>query len=136
MNRRIRKKREKLRSYRVGDHIYTHKEIAMINKAHIGYINARDLYHKIKEPKLTRPRVKSLINHIYKNRMKYAMNLRFARHLFASRRVTANDIFNYRRSMTSDFTRYLNEPDTIPGGKKMKYNSSAYIRFAEDDKHE
>ena len=108
MNKRIRKKRAKLGDYHIGDHIYTRKEITMINKSHIGYMGVRVLYYKIKEPKLTRPRVKALINHIYKNRMKY-----------------------YKQSLLSyehhRFARHLNEPDTIPGGKKMKYNSSTFI---------
>lgn len=77
MNKRIRKKRRKLRSISVGNHAYTHKEIERINKAHIGYMNIRLLYPKIKKPKLTRPRVRLLINYIYKNRMKYAKSLRF-----------------------------------------------------------
>lgn len=105
MNKRIKKKREKLRAYHIGDHIYTRKEIVMINRANIGYMNACALYRKIKEPKLTRPRVKALINYIYKNRMKHVMqsfkHLRFARHLDESRRVTANDIFNYRASIST-----------------------------------
>jgi len=86
MNKRIRKKRRKLRDMRIGDHIYTRKEIMFINKAHIGYMNMRLLYQQIKNPKLTRPRIMSLINYIYKNRIKYAKirsfkHLRFARHL-------------------------------------------------------
>ncbi len=77
MNKRIRKKRRKLRSIRVGDHVYTYKEIVMVNKAEIGYMNMRLLYPKIKRLKLTRPRVRLLINYIYKNRMRYAKRLRF-----------------------------------------------------------
>ena len=122
MNKRIKKKRKKLKDYRIGDHIYTHKEIDMINKTNIGYMNAVNLYRKIKESKLTRGRVRALINYIYKNRMKYY------KHIFASRVVTANDIFNYRTSMTSDFTKKVkNKPGFIPGGKKVKYNSSTFI---------
>jgi hypothetical protein len=88
MNKRIKKKRMKLRNLRIGDRIYTHKEIAMINKAHIGFLGLVYSYDKIKEPKLSRPRVKALINYIYKNRMKHYKqhplsykHLRFARHL-------------------------------------------------------
>lgn len=112
MNKRIKKKRKKLKDYRIGDHIYTHKEIEMNNKANIGYMNTVNLYRKIKEPKLTRPRVRALINYIYKNRMKYYKqdqdqylsykHLSFTKSLFASRRVTANDIFNYRPSIQPD----------------------------------
>lgn len=98
MNKRIKKKREKLKSYRVGDHIYTRKEIVMINKANIGYLNTLALCRQIKKPKLTRPRMKALINYIYKNRMRNVMWS--LKHLRAPRRVTANDIFNYRTSMT------------------------------------
>ena len=118
MNKRIRKKRKKLNDFHLGDHIYTRKEINMINKANIGYMNACTLYHKIKNPKLTRPRVRALINYIYKNRMKYY--IQSFKPPRSSRRVTANDIFNYRTSMTSDFARHLNESAIIPGGKKMK----------------
>ena len=113
MNKRIRKKRAKLGDYHIGDHVYNRKDIVMINKANIGRMYVRYLYYTIKEPKLTRPRVKSLINHIYKNRMKHAYlsfkHLRFARH--------------------------LNEPNsntkTIPGGKKMKYASSAFVSMTQ-----
>ena len=71
MNKRQMKKRRKLRSISVGDRVYTHKEIARVNKAHIRYMSTRFLYPKIKRPKLTRPRVRSLINYIYKAGMKY-----------------------------------------------------------------
>ena len=86
MNKRIKKKRMKLGDMHIGDHIYTRKEIMMINKAHLGYMNMRLLYPQIEKPKITRPRTKSLINYIYKNRIKYAKtrsfkHLRFARHL-------------------------------------------------------
>jgi len=108
MNKRIKKKRAKLGDCHIGDHVYTRKEITMINKAYIGYMNVRALYYNIKDPKLTRPRVKSLINYIYKNRMKYY------------KRIPSS--FKYLR-----FARHLNESDTIPGGKTMKYNSSTFI---------
>lgn len=89
MNKRIKKKREKLRLHRIGDHVYTHKGLVMFGKVHIGYVNAIELYHKIKNPKLTRPRVKALVNYVYKNRMERIArcgglsfkHLRFARHL-------------------------------------------------------
>lgn len=71
------KKRRKLRSFRVGDRVYTAKEITKVNKAHIGYMNIRLLYPNIKNPKITRPRVRSLINYIYKNRIKYTKRFRF-----------------------------------------------------------
>lgn len=77
MNKRIKKKRRKLRVIRVGDHVYTHKEIVMVNKVNIGFMNTLALYQKIKDYKLIRPRVKALINYIYKNRMKCANRLRF-----------------------------------------------------------
>lgn len=73
MNKRIKKKREKLRVYRVGDRVYTHKGLVMFGKARIGYTNAIELYRKIENPKLTRPRVKALINYVYKDRMKRMM---------------------------------------------------------------
>lgn len=105
MNKRIKKKRAKLGDYHIGDHVYNRKDIVMINKSNIGRMYVRYLYYTIKEPKLTRPRVKSLINYIYKNRMKHAYlsfkHLRFARHLNESRRVTANDIYNYRASIST-----------------------------------
>ncbi len=101
MNKRIKKKREKLRVYHAGDRTFTHKEIAMINKAHIGYINTLALYHRIKEPKFTRPRSRALINYIYKNRTKYFKQMLPKRWLINTpRRTTAKDIFNYRASIT------------------------------------
>lgn len=71
MNKRQMKKRRKLRSISVEDRAYTHKEIERINKLHIRYMCTRLLYPKIKRPKLTRPRVRLLINYIYKAGMKY-----------------------------------------------------------------
>lgn len=77
MNKRIRKKRRKLRSICVLDRVYTHKEIERVHKLHIGYVSMRILYPKIKNPKLTRPRTRSLINYIYRNGMKYIENFSF-----------------------------------------------------------
>jgi hypothetical protein len=77
MNKRQMKKRSKPRSFRVGDRVYTAKEIMKVNKAHIGYMNIRLLYPNIKNPKITRPRMRSLINYIYKNRIKYTKRFRF-----------------------------------------------------------
>ena len=77
MNKRQIKKRKKVGSFRIGDRVYTVKEIARVNKAHIGYMNMRLLYPNIKNPKITRPRMRSLINYIYKNRIKYIKRFRF-----------------------------------------------------------
>ena len=96
MNKRIKKKREKLRVYRVGNRVYTHKGLVMFGKERIGYTNAIELYHKIENPKLTRPRVKALINYVYKNRMKRMARsgdmpftfLRLVRHLNELNRAT------------------------------------------------
>ena len=97
MNKRIKKKRQTLRVYRIGDRVYTHKGLTMFGKAHIGYPNAIAMYQKIKNPKLTRPRVKALVNYVYKDRMKRIArgdmhlsykHLRFARHLNEVSRVT------------------------------------------------
>ena len=98
MNKRIKKKREKLRVYSAGDRVYTHRGLTMFGKAHIGYANAIELYHKIENPKLTRPRVKALINYVYKDRMKRMVRnggnwvptyLRLARHLNEVNSATA-----------------------------------------------
>jgi hypothetical protein len=77
MNKRQMKKRRKLRSISVGDHTYTHKEIEMVDKLHIRYTSMHLFYPKIKRPKLTRPRVKALINYLYKNKMEYISSLSF-----------------------------------------------------------
>ena len=77
MNKRQIKKRKKLGPFRIGDRVYTAKEIMKVNKAHIGYMNIRLLYPNIKNPKITRPRMRSLINYIYKNRIKYTKRFRF-----------------------------------------------------------
>lgn len=101
MNKRIKKKRQKLRVYRAGDHAYTHKELVMLfGKARIGYITAFEIYRKIENPKLTRPRVKTLVNYVYKNHMESIArsgdiylpfkHLRFARHLNEVNRATVN----------------------------------------------
>lgn len=90
MNKRIKKKREKLRVYRVGNRVYTYKGLVMSGKAHIGYRTAILLYLKIKNPKVTRPRLKGLVNYVYKNHMKRIIercgdmafiHLRFMSHL-------------------------------------------------------
>lgn len=99
MNKRIKKKRKTLRVYSAGDHAYTHKELVMLfGKARIGYITAFEIYRKIENPKLTRPRVKTLVNYVYRNHMESITrsgdiylpfkHLRFARHLNEVKRVT------------------------------------------------
>lgn len=70
MNKRMKKKREKLRVYRVGNRVYTYKGLVMSGKAHVGYHTAILLYRQIKNPKLTRPRLKALVNYVYKNHVK------------------------------------------------------------------
>lgn len=62
MNKRIKKKRSRLKPLKIGDNVYTREYIRDLNKACIGNMNILYLYHQIKELKLTRPRVKSLIN--------------------------------------------------------------------------
>lgn len=97
MNKRIKKKQEKLRVYRVGTRVYTYKGLVMSGKAHIGYTNAIELYRKIENPKLTQPRVKALVNYVYKNHMERMMRnggkwvhtyLRLVRHLNELNRAT------------------------------------------------
>ena len=77
MNKRQMKKRRKLRSITVLDHTYTAKEIEMVDKLHIRYTSMHLFYPKIKRPKLTQPRVKALINYLYKNKMEYISSLSF-----------------------------------------------------------
>lgn len=103
MNKRMRKKREKLRVYRVGDRVYTHKGLVMFGKERIGYVNAIELYHKIENPKLTRPRVKALVNYVYKHRMERIARsgylpfiyLRFLLHLNELNRATTTPFVPY-----------------------------------------
>lgn len=119
-NRRIKKKRRKLRDLHIGDHVYKRKDIMLINKANIGYMNAVALYQQIKDPRLTRPRVKALINYIYKNRTKRNLSykhLKFARHLEPKPEFLCLN------------TNTSTKPKIISGGKTIKYGSSTFIRF-------
>lgn len=71
MNKRIKKKQMKLKRFKVGDTIYDRKKISEFNKLHIGFMNRRCLYSKMKEiPKRSQPRMRGLMNYIYKNRMR------------------------------------------------------------------
>jgi hypothetical protein len=101
MNKRIKKKRETLRVYRVGNRVYTHKRLVMLfGKARIGYITAFEIYRKIGNPKLIRPRVKTLVNYVYKKHAESIArsgdiylpfkHLRFARHLNEPNRVATS----------------------------------------------
>ena len=106
MNKRQMKKRRKLRVYSAGDRAYTHKELVMLfGKARIGYITAFEIYRKIENPKLMRPRVKTLVNYVYKNHMESIArsgdiylpfkHLRFARHLNEVNSATATPFAPY-----------------------------------------
>lgn len=72
----------RLKRFKVGDTIYDRKKISEINKLHIGFMNRLCLYSKMKEiPKRSQPRMRGLMNYIYKNRMrlhKTYNHLRFA----------------------------------------------------------
>lgn len=94
MNKRIKKKQMKLKDFKVGDTIYDRKRVSEFNKLHIGFMNRRCLYSKMKEiPKRSQPRMRGLMNYIYKNRMhsyKTYEHRRFARLL---------DIYNYKNTI-------------------------------------
>lgn len=123
MNKRIRKKRAKRANLYIGDHMYTREELKIHHKVIIcrGLIT---LYHQIKNPKIIKPRVKALVNYIYKDRTrKYQhlsyKHLKFARHLKPKPEFVMSD--------TSTM------PKVIAGGKTMKYNSSTFIQFTGGD---
>lgn len=71
----------------------------LFGKARIGYITAFEIYRKIGNPKLIRPRVKTLVNYVYKKHTESIArsgdiylpfkHLRFARHLNEPNRGTA-----------------------------------------------
>ena len=120
MNKRIKKKQSRLKPLKIGDNVYTREYIRDLNKACIGNMNILYLYHQIKELKLTRPRVKSLINYIYKNRMH--MRQQSYQHLKFARRL---------QCMTSSDTSTA--PKVISCGRTIRYNSSTFIRFVNDN---
>lgn len=120
MNKRIKKKQSRLKPLKIGDNVYTREYIRALNKTYIGHMNVLCLYHQIKEPKLVRPRVKSLINYIYKNRMH--IQQRSYQHLKFARRL---------QCMTSSDTSTTQK--IISGGRTMRYNSSTFIRFVNDN---
>jgi hypothetical protein len=120
MNKRIKKKQSRLKPLKIGDNVYTREYIRDLNKVCIGHMNVLHLYHQIKEPKLVRPRVKSLINYIYKNRMH--IQQRPYQHLKFARRL---------QCMTSSDTSTA--PKVISGERTMRYNSSTFIRFVNDN---
>lgn len=71
MNKRIKKKQMRLKCFKVGDTTYDRKRISEFNKLHIGYMNMLYLRSKMKEiPKRSQPRMRGLMNYIYKNRMR------------------------------------------------------------------
>ena len=71
MNKRIKKKQMKLKRFKVGDTIYDRKKVSEFNKLHIGFMNRLCLYSKMKEiPKRSQPRMRGLMNYIYKHRMR------------------------------------------------------------------
>lgn len=119
MNKRIRKKRAKLADIRIGDHVYTRKEL----KIHHMVIICRGLitlYHQIKNPKIIKPRVKALVNYIYKDRTKKYQHLSY-KHLKFARHLEPKPEFVMSNTSTM--------PKIIPGGKTMKYGSSTFIKF-------
>lgn len=89
MNKRIKKKRMKLKRFKVGDTIYDRKRISEFNKLYIGFMNRRCLYSKMKEiPKRSQPRMRGLMNYIYKNRMR--LHKTYKHHRFATSLDTAS----------------------------------------------
>lgn len=81
MNKRIKKKRIRLKRFKVGDTIYDRKKVSEFNKLNMGLMNILSLYSKIKVPlpKWSQSRINGLMNYIFKNR----------RHLYTS--------YSYRR---------------------------------------
>lgn len=60
----------KLKPIKVGDTTYDRKRISEVNKLYMGFMNRMCLYSKMKEiPKRSQPRMRGLMNYIYKNRM-------------------------------------------------------------------
>ena len=119
MNKRIRKKRRKRANLYIGDHMYTREEL----KIHHMVIIARGLitlYHQIKNPKIIKPRVKALVNYIYKDRTKKYQHLSY-KHLKFARHLEPKPEFVMSNTSTM--------PKIIPGGKTMKYGSSTFIKF-------
>lgn len=128
MNKRIKKKRARLSPLKIGEHVYSREYIRDINRANIGFMCCVALYQHIKDPKISRPRVRSLINYIYKNRRHYLSykHLRFARHL----KPKDEFILTKPPAITPEHRTIITD------GEAINYNSSAYIQFTEEDKHE
>lgn len=60
-----------LKPIKVGGTTYDRKKISEFNKLHMGFMNRLCLYSKMKEiPKRSQPRMRGLMNYIYKNRMR------------------------------------------------------------------
>ncbi len=119
MNKRIRKKRAKRANIYIGDRMYTREEL----KIHHMVIIARGLitlYSQIKNPKIIKPRVKALVNYIYKDRTKKYQHLSY-KHLKFARHLKPKPEFIMSNTSTM--------PKVIAGGKTMKYNSSTFIQF-------
>lgn len=119
MNKRIRKKRRKRANIYIGDHMYTREEL----KIHHMVIIARGLitlYSQIKNPKIIKPRVKALVNYIYKDRTRKYNHLSY-KHLKFARHLKPKPEFVMSNTSTM--------PKIISGGKTMKYNSSTFIQF-------
>lgn len=135
MNKRIKEKRARLSPLKIGDHVYSREEIKVIIMSVLLKVHLLPrIYAASLDPNKSnvyvwrKKNIKRTLKYMYKHRNPYLSykHLRFARHLkpkdeFILTKPPA--IIPERRTIITD-------------GEAINYNSSAYIRFTEEIKHE
>ena len=87
MNKRIKKKRMKLDNRVIGDHVYSVKTLRAYRMFLISRTYTVELYRQIKNPKITRSRIKALVNYLYKHPSKLYLGYKhspYTKHLLPS----------------------------------------------------
>lgn len=101
MNKRIRKKQRKLKSRQIGDNTYTYNDIRIIQDSYISRYILFPIFFG-KGYKLTRPKIRRLINYIRKKHRTYPCQIK-------------------KEYMLTD------QPKMVPGGERILYPASMFI---------
>jgi hypothetical protein len=134
MNKRIKKKRTRLSPLKTGYNVYTQEEIKVIIMSVLLKVHLLPrIYAASLDPNKSnvcvwkKKNIKRALKYMYKHRNQYLSynHLRFP--------TTSNQKPEYMM-YTSTSTSTM--PKIITGGKSIKYKSSTYIQFTEEDNHE
>ena len=136
MNKRIKKKRAKMSPLKIGEHVYTPKELKAIIMSTLLKVHLIPrIYAASLDPNKSnvcvwrKKNIKRALKYMYKHRNPYLSykHLKFARHL------KPKDEF----ILTKPPAIISEHRTIITGGEPINYKSSAYIRFTEEVvKHE